>query len=297
MRNKKYKWVLLLCLVAANYALKAQDQVVKLYDGVAPGSEEWDWKEAEMYSDLFGTEVVYNVTSPEMLVFKPEAGKGNGTSIIIAPGGGFQSLSINREGTILAKELAAKGITAFVLKYRLLETKTKDPAREMMDNLTKRDEFNKRTAMVQELAGNDIRKAIGHVRSQAKAYRIDPEKVGVIGFSAGAMVIMQSVLKSSEKETRPNFAASIYGGASQELLSRDLPAEKIPLFICAATDDQLGLAPSSILLYNKWLSGGYPVELHMYANGGHGFGMGKQGLPVDTWNKRFEDWLQQFKFL
>lgn len=297
MKNSVQTWGVLLCFLVISFSAIAQEQTIKLYDGKAPGSEEWNWKEGEMYSDVFGTEVVYNVTAPELLVFKPEEGKANGTAMIIAPGGGFKTLSINREGVLVAKELAAKGITAFVLKYRLLETKTNDPARELIEDLKNRDEFYKSSAAVQELAGNDIRTAITYIRQHATDFKVDTDKVGVIGFSAGATVIMHSVLKSEDATTLPNFAASLYGGPTDELMAQELPESKLPLFICAATDDQLGLAPKSIALYNKWFKAGYPVELHMYANGGHGFGMGTQALPVDTWYKRLEDWLKQFKYL
>lgn len=276
--------------------VKAQDQVIQLYDGKAPGSEKWTWKEAEMYSDLFKTELVYNVTNPSMLLFKPKTPVSQ-TAIIIAPGGGFQSLSINREGVALAKELNKMGVTAFVLKYRLLESKTNDPAKEMMANLGDRDEFDRKTAPIKKLAGEDIRTAVAYLRDHADEYGIASDKIGVIGFSAGATVVLESVLNSSEDRTRPDFAASIYGGPSVELLQAALPTKALPLFICAASDDQLKLAPKSIQLYHKWLAADFPVEMHIYSRGGHGFGMGTQNLPVDTWYLRYNDWLQQYHFL
>ena len=291
---KKYFYSVLLVLVAS-FQLVAQDEVISLYEGKAPGSEDWNWQEAQMYSDLFKTEVVYNVAEPKLLVFRRN--NPNGTSIIIAPGDGFQTLSINREGIDLAKELASKGITAFVLKYRLIHSKTNDPAQELIDNLQDRDAHYKRTSALQKMAGNDCKTAINYVREHASEFSINTQKVGVIGFSAGATVILESVLHQTSAENLPNFAASLYGGPTEELLNAELPSTQLPLFIAAASDDQLGLAPKSIQLYNKWLAGNYPVELHVYANGGHGFGMGTQNLPVDTWYLRFEDWLKQYKHL
>ena len=185
----------------------AQDEVISLYEGKAPGSEDWNWQEAQMYSNLFKTEVVYNVADPKLLVFKPN--NPNGTSIIIAPGGGFQTLSINREGIDLAKELASKGITAFVLKYRLIHSKTNDPAQELIDNLQDRDAYYKRTSALQKMAGNDCKTAINYVREHASEFSIDTQKVGVIGFSAGATVILESVLHQTSAENLPNFAASL----------------------------------------------------------------------------------------
>jgi acetyl esterase/lipase len=276
--------------------VKAQE-TVKLYEGKAPGSEDWTQKEAQMYSDLFKTEVVYNVTDPSLLVYQvPKGVKNTGTAIVIAPGGGFQSLSINREGIELAKILSAKGITAFVLKYRLNKTETNDPAREMMDKLKDRAAFEKNSLATIQLAAQDGKNALKYVRSNASKYRIDTKKVGIIGFSAGSTVAMETVLDNAPEQL-PDFVANIYGGPRAELLSVATPEKKIPMFVCAASDDQLKLAPRSIQLYNKWLDAGQSVELHMYSKGGHGFGTGKQNLPVDSWEIRFEEWLKLQGFL
>lgn len=266
-------------------------ETVKLYSGKAPGSENWTQKEAQMYSDLFKTEVVYNVTDPSLLVYKPAKGvKNTGTAIVIAPGGGFQSLSINREGIELAEALSKKGITAFVLKYRLNKTETNDPAREMMDKLKDRAAFEKNSLATIKLAAQDGKNALKYVRDNASKYSIDVKKVGIIGFSAGSTVAMETVLDNTADQL-PDFVANIYGGPREDLLKTATPEKKIPMFVCAASDDQLKLAPRSIQLYNKWLEAGQSAELHMYAKGGHGFGTGKQNLPVDSWLQRFEEWL------
>ncbi|MCL6218179.1 alpha/beta hydrolase [Zunongwangia pacifica] len=283
-----------LVLLMAVFQLSAQDEVIKLYEGKAPGSEDWNWEEAQRYSELFQTEVVYNVADPSLLVFKPE--NPNGTAIIIAPGGGFQTLSINREGIEVAKELASKGVTAFVLKYRLVHSKTDKPAQELMENLKDRAAFDKNTVQIKNLAGQDMQAALKYVRDNASKLGVNKQKVGVIGFSAGATVALESVLRSNSAATLPNFAASLYGGPSDDLMAQDIPKE-IPLFIAAASDDQLKLAPKSIALYTKWLTANNPVELHIYAKGGHGFGMKTQDLPVDSWYKRYEDWLKQYKYI
>ena len=101
---------------------------------------------------------------------------------------------------------------------------------------------------------------------------------------------METVLDNTENQL-PDFVANIYGGPREDLLKVATPTKKIPMFVCAASDDQLKLAPRSIQLYNKWLEAGQSAELHMYAKGGHGFGTGKQNLPVDSWLNRFEEWL------
>lgn len=270
---------------------------IRLYQGKAPGSENWTQKEAQMYSDLFKTEVVYNVTDPSLLVYKPAKGvKNTGTAIIIAPGGGFQSLSINREGIELAEALSKKGITAFVLKYRLNKTETNDPAREMMDKLKDRAAFEKNSLATIKLAAQDGKNALKYVRENASKYGIDVKKVGIIGFSAGSTVAMETVLDNTADQL-PDFVANIYGGPREDLLKATTPEKKIPMFVCAASDDQLKLAPRSIQLYNKWLDAGQSAELHMYAKGGHGFGTGKQNLPVDSWLNHFEEWLAFQGFL
>ncbi|WP_228520414.1 alpha/beta hydrolase [Flavobacterium sp. CSZ] len=294
MKNKMTLLFAFLMLVSTT--AKAQE-TVKLYAGKAPGSENWTQKEAQMYSDLFKTEVVYNVTDPSLLVYQvPKGVKNTGTAIVIAPGGGFQSLSINREGKELAEILSKKGITAFVLKYRLNKTESNDPAREMMEELKDRAAFEKNSLATIKLAAQDGKNALKYVRDNASKYRIDVKKVGIIGFSAGSTVAMETVLENTVHQL-PDFVANIYGGPRPELLTVATPEKKIPMFLCAASDDQLKLAPRSIQMYNKWLEAGQSVELHMYSKGGHGFGTGKQNLPVDSWETRFEEWLTLQGFL
>lgn len=294
MKNKLK--ILIALSMFVSISSKAQE-TIKLYEGKAPGSEDWTQKEAQMYSDLFKTEVVYNVTDPSLLVYQvPKGVKNTGTAIVIAPGGGFQSLSINREGKELATILSKKGITAFVLKYRLNKTETNDPAREMMDKLKDRAAFEKNSLATIQLAAKDGKTAVNYVRNNASKYGIDTKKVGIIGFSAGSTVAMETVLDNT-LEQLPDFVANIYGGPRAELLNIKMPEKKIPMFICAASDDQLKLAPRSIQMYNKWLEADQSVELHMYSKGGHGFGMGKQNLPVDSWENRFEEWLKLQGFL
>lgn len=290
------KFIITGLFFAGLMAVHAQ-KTIPLYPGKAPGTENWTQKEAQQFSQLFKTEVVYNVTQPSMLLFEADKTKANGTVIVIAPGGGFQSLSINREGIDMAKKLAENGITAVVLKYRLLETKSNDPAKEMMDNLKNRVDFDTRTAPIKAMAGDDIKTAISYIRNHAGELKINPEKLGVIGFSAGASVILETVFHSKDVSTIPNFAASVYGGPSREILETAIPKSPLPLFICAASDDQLKLAPKSVQLYSKWQEAGQPAELHLYEKGGHGFGMGKQNLPVDQWSEVYLDWLRFHQFL
>src|SRR5690606_35599387 len=116
------------------FHVQAQD-VIPVWSGKAPGSERWNWKEAEMYSDLWQTRVVYNVASPTLTAYVPAPGRGNGAAVIICPGGAFHALSIDSEGTEVAKWLNKKGIAAFVLKYRLVHSETSDPVKEVSEKM------------------------------------------------------------------------------------------------------------------------------------------------------------------
>ena len=283
------KRILLFSLLTFLYAtVNAQQKVIQLYDGPAPGSESWTWNEAENDNNSWQTKVVYNVTKPTLAVFVPEADKANGTAVIIAPGGGFHALSINSEGLDVAKWLVQKGVTCFVLKYRLVHVLSNDPTTEFAAKMGKK-EFDDDVSKVMPLVIADGRNAIAWVRKHAAEYKIEANRVGIMGFSAGGTVA-SSTLFGYTKENRPDFAAPIYPFFPSVMIgsvANDAP----PIFIVTATDDGFGLAPHSIDLYNKWLSTKHDAELHMYARGNHGFGMRKQNLPTDNWIERFYDWL------
>ena len=117
--------------LTASLPAVSQNKVIRLYDGPAPGSETWKQKEAGNNDNFWKTRIVYNVTDPTLTVFAPASGTANGTAVVICPGGGFQALSIDSEGFDVARWLTAKGVTCFVLKYRLVESKTTDPTEEM----------------------------------------------------------------------------------------------------------------------------------------------------------------------
>jgi acetyl esterase/lipase len=269
----------------------AQD-VIPLYPAAAPGSKAADYPEKEYFSKAWNTEIVTNVTRPSLTVFKPSPEMKNGSAIVICPGGGFMALSIASEGTDVAKYLAARGVTAFVLKYRLLHTGD-DAAAQFSALFADRKRFDETMKDVEPMAVADGLAAVAYVKQHASEWGISPEKVGIIGFSAGGAVTA-GVAFEYRAESRPAFVAPIYGAA---LKDEAVPADAPPMFIAAATDDSLGLAPESIALYQKWAAAHKPVELHMYAKGGHGFGMRQQNIPTDHWIDRFAEWLQLDGFL
>src|SRR6185436_215309 len=135
---KKY-FLFLSFLVITFIAANSQQKVIPLYDGPAPGSESWTWNEAENDNNGWQTKVVYNVSRPTLTVFTPEAGKANGSAVIICPGGAFHALSINSEGFDVAKWLVKRGVTCFVLKYRLAHSLTADPVKEVMGKWGKKE--------------------------------------------------------------------------------------------------------------------------------------------------------------
>lgn len=284
MKNK----IIFLLLFSA-FAANAQ-KVIPLYQGKAAGSENWNWDEKEMFSETFQTQVVYNVSQPTLTVYAPDKALANGTAMIVCPGGGFHTLSINSEGIEVAKWLNSKGITAFVLKYRLVKSETDDPVKELFPLFNNRKKLDSINAPVVTLAIADGLAAIQYAREHAAEYNIEKNKIGIIGFSAGGTVAAGTVYNSKENN-RPNFAAPIYAYTGA-LKNTAVPVDAPPLFIAAASDDQLGLAPNSVQTYSNWLAAGKSAELHIYSKGGHGFGMRKLNLPVESWIERFGDWLK-----
>ena len=280
-------WLSLFCLGAT-----AQEKVIRLYEGPAPGSENWTHQEKENSSNSWQTRVVFNVVNPTLTVVSPEPGAANGAAVVICPGGAFYALSIDSEGLGVARWLAAKGVTCFVLKYRLVECTTDDPTREVMAMGEKLDQV---VAPIVKLATADGKAAIRYVRQHAKEYGVNPERIGIIGFSAGGTVTA-AVGFNYDADSRPNFVAPIY--LEYDWVGKvAVPADAPPMFILAASDDPLGLAPHSLRLYQDWTAAKKTAELHLYSKGGHGFGMRKQGLPSDRWIERFADWLETQGFL
>jgi predicted peptidase len=284
--KREFAFFLLLALPALQAV--GQQKVIQLYEGAAPGSESWTWTEAENDSNLWQTKVVYNVSKPTLTIFQPQDGKANGTAVIIAPGGAFHALSINSEGNDVAKKLVEKGVTCFVLKYRLARSFTTDPVKEVTAKWGKK-EFDEANAATIPLAIADGREAVAYVRKHADEFNVLPSRVGIMGFSAGGTVA-SGTLFNYTRGNRPDFAAPIYPYFPKDMLAavaKDAP----PLFILTASNDGLGLAPHSVELYSAWLNAKRDAELHMYARGDHGFGMKTQNLPTDKWIERFTEWL------
>lgn len=293
------KSLLIIWFIFLLFGSTFSQEIVRLYEGKAPGSEDWDYKEVEFSNPGTKTRMLRNVVDPTLEVFVPEKSIASGTAVIICPGGGNVWLSYESEGTAVANWLVKKGVTAFVLKYRLKKT-PEDPKefQDFWDNFlrprTTSSTKDKASEVIpaeppsrsmQSYGGVDGLKAMQYVREHTNEYGIDPNKVGIMGFSAGAGVTMHVIL-NSEQDKQPDFAAPIYGGW---LRGSEVPENAPPLFILCAADDRV--ASMSPDLFKAWRDAGKSAELHIYSKGGHGFGMDKQGLPVDHWIERFYDWL------
>jgi acetyl esterase/lipase len=284
----KIFFVRIFCVVLFLATFGAAQDVILLYPGTAPGSTPENYPEKEYFSKIWNTEVVANVTKPSLTVFKPSAELKNGTAVVICPGGGFMALSISSEGTDVAKYLTARGVTAFVLKYRLAHT-GEDATQEFTALYPDKQKFHDTVGKIIPLAVADGLAAVTYVRQHASKWGVSPDRVGIIGFSAGGRVTA-GVAFHYLPEGRPAFVAPIYaGGESKDV---PVPVDAPPMFVAAATDDSLGLAPQSVALYEKWADAKKSAELHMYTKGGHGFGMRKQNLPTDHWIDRFAEWLE-----
>ncbi len=283
----------ILCIALSVVPLAASQQVIPLYPGPAPGSPPATYPEKDYFSKVWNAEVVSNVTRPSLTLFKPSPELKNGTAIVICPGGGFMGLSIASEGTDVAKYLTARGVTAFVLKYRVAHTEG-DAAEDFHTLMADPPKFEALLKQTEPLSVADGLAAVTYVRQHASQWGVSPDRVGIIGFSAGGAVTAEVATRYAP-EGRPAFVAPIYAGGM--LQDPPVPADAPPMFIAAATDDSLQLAPVSVALYQKWTAANKSAELHMYAKGGHGFGMQKQNIPTDHWIDRFADWLKLEGFL
>jgi acetyl esterase/lipase len=248
----------------------------------------------ETWYKQWGDPFVRNVSHATLTPFLPERSKANGAAVIIAPGGGFRILSMGNEGWEVAQALRARGIAAFVLKYRLQRT-VADWA-----------EFDKGNPLTAPTPGappgppnfaamitmplEDATAAFKLVRARAQEWNIDPKRVGMMGFSAGAGTTMAATLQSTE--IKPAFIAPIYGG----LRSVDVPADAPPMFVALAADDPL-FGKSDFGLISAWQKAGRPVEFHLYQNGGHGFGLGNPGKTSTGWFPQFMIWVEDNGFL
>ncbi len=218
-----------------------QNLTVHVWSGVAPGSESWQLEE------VAGFNSITDVSTPTLTFFKPDATVDTGRAIVVLPGGGFTGLSVIKEGTVVAQWLADRGIAGIVLKYRV----RRDIGADSSSDSTDFDERAQALEAGRQLATRDAAQAMRYLREHAAHYGLDPNKIGMMGFSAGAMTTMGVVVEGSS-ETMPNLAASIYGA----MPDGPIPAQLPPLFLVHAEDDPLVPASKSLTMAENWSTAG-----------------------------------------
>ncbi len=288
---------------AADLPFASPAQVIPLYPGAAPGSENWTWTERPAGSPSNPT--IQDVVHPELLYYPADKAKAVGTAMIVAPGGGFQNLMMSYEGVDIAKRLNAMGVDAFVLKYRLRFIEPHPAARGSAPPAAKPaaaaalnapNTVNRPPAPlpktgpqagqdVRAMAGADGRQAIGLIRENAAAYGVRPDRIGIIGFSAGGAVLVRTIWGPAA--TRPDFAAAIYAA---DATGAAPPAGGPPVFIAVAADDQSEGYMRSLEMFDAWRKAGLPAELHVFQTGRHGFRT--RGGGADHFMDRLEEWLK-----
>jgi acetyl esterase/lipase len=233
---------------------------------------------------------VRNVEVPSLTAFLPDPSVAVGSAAIIAPGGGNLFLSIDHEGYEVARWLRSRGVAAFVLRYRVRPTPRSDEAflGEVMRLMRQpRESFSN-----WEPAIEDGRQAIRTVRAHADRWGVDPDRIGIVGFSAGALMA-NAVAVDHDDASRPSFVASIYGGLVGPIA---VPEGAPPLFLAFAVDDPV-MRDRIVPLFEAWRDADAPVELHAYEAGGHGFGMAETGERSDSWVEALSGWLSHHGML
>jgi acetyl esterase/lipase len=272
-------------------ATPAQSNAIKLDTGPLPGA-----KVAESWHSQYGSSFARNVTEATLTPFLPDPAKATGTAVIVAPGGGFVTLSMENEGWDVARALAKQGVAAFVLKYRLNQSPASlDAYADSMRRPRSGPPPGGSPAAGPGAAGlkpqlDDARAAFALVRARAGQWRIDPDRIGMIGFSAGAMLTMTT--EYAVADARPAFLGDIYGPMGTVAVPKDAP----PLFVAVAADDPL-FGSAGFGIVESWHKAGRPVEFHYYEQGGHGFGRSPTDTTSTGWFAAFTSWLRMHGYL
>jgi acetyl esterase/lipase len=269
---------------------------IRLWPGKAPG-EQGEIPPEKATPPADGKDPVIqqltNVSDPSLAVFPAPADKANGTALIVAPGGGYNFLAWDHEGEQIARWFNGAGVTAFVLKYRV-PRRSHDP-----DTL---------------LPLMDAQRAVSIVRHRAAEWKIDPQKIGMVGFSAGANLAVnasnhadrrayEAMDEADRASCRPDFAVLIYPGGLLDrqdhtrLAAAMQPSKETPPSFVAVASDDRGSAEGSIRYFLALREAGVKSELHVYAGGGHGFGIRARAGAAATWPERCVDWMRGLGFL
>jgi len=289
---------------------------IRLWPDGAPGSEDWSIAETVTTSPS-GDRVIANVSDPTLTVYLPDPAIATGAAAIIAPGGALRALAIDNEGTKVAEWLNSRGIAGFVLKYRTRQQEAATgrggppagrggaaagpaggagrgagpgagPRQEIVIVNANANPAPDDAALTEvlEFAVADARAAMRLVRANAADWRVDPARVGIIGFSAGGGVAVGATLGERSDGT-PDFLVSVYGPSLQDVI---VPADAPPLFVAVGAT-HFNVTSGCLALFSVWRAAGKPAEIHVYDGVSAGFGMSQRGLPVDGWIERLHEWL------
>tara|TARA_X000001036_G_scaffold158727_1_gene150602 strand:+ start:953 stop:1801 length:849 start_codon:yes stop_codon:yes gene_type:complete len=277
--------ILRLMVIFYSFNLLGQEIITLPYDNTGLDYQGPEVKTKGYFTDKHNFQ---NISIPTIQVFLPKGNLNTKTAMIVCPGGGMRANAIHHEGFDVAKALNERGIAAFVLKYRLV------PIHLIGKNEGLDHPYSKEKKQL-AYGHLDALNAIAHARVNALKYEINPEKIGIMGFSAGGAVTMEATYKSSKKN-RPNFIAPIYPWMNI-VDNQEPPAYGPPIFIVCTTEDAFKLAIPSAKIYTDWAEKNYISELHLYHHGKHGFGMRKTNYPVDNWFDNMVDWIDAIGML
>jgi acetyl esterase/lipase len=307
---KKNPVIILVCLwVVFSVASFAQEKTFNVWTGKIPGAIDDPAVKEETIKTETGAERVRYVTNPTLTAFYPPKEKANGTAVIICPGGGYIRLAMPHEGYDVGKWFSENGVTAFVLKYRL-------PDDRIMQN--------KAVGPLQ-----DIQESVRLVRRNAKEWGIDPNKIGVVGFSAGGHLAStvsthykDKVYDSDSTSARPDFSVLVYAvvsltgkdihaGSAESLLGKNPDVKLLetytsylqvtkdtpPAFLVCSQDDKTVPLINSVMYYLAMKANNIPGELHIYEKGGHGYGLAPKGGSESAWPEALKKWMKQRSLL
>ena len=255
-------------------------------------------------TETYNNGMVANVSHPTITIFPPQR-KNTGAAVIVFPGGGYKKLAIELEGSEICEWLASIGVTGILLKYRVPNS---GPHHD--------DSCDCKKDAIKPLALEDAQRAVSLVRFNAKGWNIDPTKIGVIGFSAGGHLVADistnykkrayPIMDDADKKScRPDFAMALYPGhmmfhtTEPYELNPAIPVDSNtpPTFLLQAGNDPVDTIQNSLVYYIALRKAGVPVEYHVYAEGGHAFGLKKTNLPISDWPKLAETWLHTIKMI
>jgi acetyl esterase/lipase len=268
----------------------SEPNAIPLYGDATPGtasSENWSFYDDKHF-------IVRNVTRPTLTAYLPDPAKATGAAVVVAPGGAYMLLAIGPEGWEVAKRLNDRGIAAFVLKYRVMPTPVDEKqASVFMNDKVKKGlpDPKKMPTLQYPPSTDDGLAALALIRQNAAKYNIDPKRVGMIGFSAGAMTSLNSVM-AAKPGTGPDFFGYIYGPQATVRAPKDAP----PMFAAIAFDDPL-FPTMGFPIAAAWLKAKRPVEVHAYERGGHGFGLGIPGTTTTLMLDQYVAWMDMHGFL